>query len=431
MSLSGALSSAISGLSAQSQALAMVSDNLANASTTGYKTTTGMFDDLVTGSSSASQYSSGGVTVHGQQNITQQGLLQATTNPTDVGIQGQGFFIVTSAPNGGETSYTRDGAFTRDNQGYLVNQGSYLMGYRTDASGNVVGGNTLEPINTTVAEISAAPTTTTSFQANLPADAVAGATFTTSMPVYDALGAPSTIQVTWTKDNTQPTPLANTWTASFAANAKDASGKDIGTVSGGPYTVTFNTNGSLVSVVDPANPSSTAPFSISVSGWTDGAANSNIALNLGTANGTGGLTQYTSGSTTPDISITGINSDGIAFGKLSAVSVGQNGLVNATYSNGQTIPIYKIPIATFDAPDQLSAQSDGLYQATVASGNPSIQASGTNGAGTVFGSELESSATNTNDQFSTMMTAQQAYSASAQVVTAVNKMFDTLISAMR
>ncbi len=111
MSLSGALSSAISGLSAQSQALAMVSDNLANASTTGYKTTTGMFDDLVTGSSSASQYSSGGVTVYGRQNITQQGLLQATTNPTDVGIQGQGFFIVTSAPNGGQTSYTRDGAF--------------------------------------------------------------------------------------------------------------------------------------------------------------------------------------------------------------------------------------------------------------------------------------------------------------------------------
>ncbi len=106
-------------------------------------------------------------------------------------------------------------------------------------------------------------------------------------------------------------------------------------------------------------------------------------------------------------------------------------MVNATYSNGQTIPIYKIPIATFDAPDQLSAQSDGLYQATVASGNPTVQASGTNGAGTVFGSELESSATNTNDQFSTMMTAQQAYSASAQVVTTVNKMFDTLLSAMR
>jgi flagellar hook protein FlgE len=398
----------------------MVSDNLANASTTGYKTTTGMFDDLVTGSSSASQYSSGGVTISGRQNITQQGLLQATTNPTDVGIQGQGFFIVSSAPSGGQTSYTRNGAFTIDNQGYLDNQGSYLMGYRTDASGNTIGSGQLVPIDTTVAEVSAAPTTKTTFQANLPADAAAGATFTTSMPVYDALGAASTIQVTWTKSSSG----SNSWTGSFAGSATDASGNPTGTVTGGPITVTFNPDGSLAST-SPASPS------VKVTGWKDGAADSSIAVNLGTAGGTDGLTQYSSGAATPSISITGINSDGLAYGKLSSVSVGQNGMVNATYSNGQTIPIYKIPIATFDAPDQLSAQSDGLYQATVASGNPTVQASGTNGAGTVFGSELESSATNTNDQFSTMMTAQQAYSASAQVVTTVNKMFDTLLSAMR
>jgi flagellar hook protein FlgE len=87
-------------------------------------------------------------------------------------------------------------------------------------------------------------------------------------------------------------------------------------------------------------------------------------------------------------------------------------------------------VATFASPDGLAAQSDGLYQATVASGNPVIQASSTGGAGTVYGSELESSATNTNQEFSTMMTAQQAYSASAQVITAVDKMYDTLMSAM-
>ncbi len=110
--------------------------------------------------------------------------------------------------------------FTTDNQGYLVNQGSYLMGYRTDASGNVIGGNTLVPINTSVAEVSAAATTKTTFQANLPADAAAGATFTTSMPIYDSLGAASTIQVTWTKDNSTP-PFSNTWTA-FAGSATDA-----------------------------------------------------------------------------------------------------------------------------------------------------------------------------------------------------------------
>jgi flagellar hook protein FlgE len=191
----------------------------------------------------------------------------------------------------------------------------------------------------------------------------------------------------------------------------------------GSLTVTFNSDGSLAST----NPS---PPTITVNGWTSGAAKSTITLNLGTVGGTDGLTQYASGTSTPTISVSGINSDGLAFGKLSSVSIGNNGLVNATYSNGQTIAIYKIPVATFPAPDALTAQSDGLYQATVASGNPTIEASGVGGAGTIYGSELESSATNTNSEFSTMMTAQQAYSASAQVVTAVNKMFDDLMSAM-
>jgi flagellar hook protein FlgE len=419
MSLSGALSSAITGLSAQTQALAMVSDNLANASTTGYKTNTGLFDDLVTGSTSASQYSSGGVNVYTRQNVTQQGLLTATSNSTDVAIEGSGFFQVSSALSGGQISYTRNGAFTTDTQGYLVNQGSYLMGYRTDANG--VASGDMVPIDTSVQEIDRAPTTKSSLQVNLPSDAATGATFTTSVPVYDSLGASNNVEVTWTKGT-----AADTWTATFAnpTATDNPSGGPTGVVSGGPVTVTFNADGSL-------NTTSPSPATIAVTGWKDGAADSSVALDLGTAGGTNGLTQYNSGQTTPDIAITAVNSDGLPYGKLSSISIGDNGLVNATYSNGHTIPIYEIPVATFAAPDQLSEQSNGLFQATIASGNPSLLASGKQGAGTIFGSELESSATNTNQEFSTMMTAQQAYSASAQVVTAVNKMFDTLISAMR
>ena len=107
MSLTGALSSAISALNAQSQSLAMISDNISNADTTGYKTTSAMFNDLVTASSSATSYTSGGVNVSGRANITQQGLLAATTNATDVAIQGSGFFVTTNATTGGTTSYTR------------------------------------------------------------------------------------------------------------------------------------------------------------------------------------------------------------------------------------------------------------------------------------------------------------------------------------
>jgi len=422
MSLSGALSSAISALNAQSSALAMISDNIANSSTVGYKTTSASFESLVTSSSSASAYSSGGVTTLSTSNITTQGLLTATTTATNVAIQGNGFFPVTTSLTGGSTLYTRNGSFTTDSDGYLVNNGAYLLGWRTDSSGNVIGtasaGN-LVPIDTSVAKTSGGATTATSFAANLPADAAVGDTFTTSMPLYDSLGTSSTMQVTWAKT------ADNTWTASFGqpTSASDSTT----TLAAAPtdtITVSFNSDGSLAST-------SPSPATVSVTGWTTGAADSTITLNLGTVGGTDGLTQYSSGLTTPAVTIDSVESDGLAFGKLSNVAVGDDGTVNATYSNGQTVAIYKIPVATFTAPDQLQAQSNGLYATTASSGTATLQESGTNGAGTIYGSELESSTTDTNEQFSSMISAQQAYSAASQVITAVNKMFDTLISSMR
>ncbi|UPJ64499.1 flagellar hook protein FlgE [Bradyrhizobium sp. 191] len=421
MSLTGALSSAISALSAQSQSLSMISDNIANSDTTAYKTTSGMFDALVTAASNTTSYASGGVTVSGRANITQQGLLAATSNATDVAIQGSGFFVVTDAKSGGTVAYTRNGAFTTDNAGYLQNNGYYLEGWRTDADGNVVGSESasnLETINTQVASTSGSATTKTTIAANLPSDAATGATYTSSMTVYDSLGASNSMQVTWTKTG------ANTWSASFA---NPTSTSDTTTATGtasGTINITFNSDGSLAST-------SPNPATVSITGWTDGAANSTITMNLGTAGKTDGLTQYASGETTPSVNVTSIDSDGLSYGKLSSVSIGDDGLVNATYSNGQTIAIYKIAVATFADPNGLAASSNGIYSATVTSGNASLQGSGENGAGTIYGSELESSTTDTSSQFSDMISAQQAYSAASQIISTVNEMYDTLISAMR
>lgn len=421
MSLTGALSSAISALSAQSQSLSMISDNIANSDTTGYKTTSAMFDALVTASSNTTSYTSGGVTVAGRANITQQGLLAATSNATDVAIQGSGFFVVTTATSGGVTSYTRNGAFTINNAGYLENNESYLEGWRTDADGNVVGSESasnLSAINTQIASTSGSATTKTTIAANLPSDAATGDTYTSSMTVYDSLGAANTMQITWTKTGT------NAWSATFA---NPTSSSDTTTATGtasGTIDITFNSDGSLAST-------SPDPATVSITGWTDGAADSTITMDLGTVGATDGLTQYASGETTPAVNVTSIDSDGLSYGKLSSVSIGKNGVVDATYSNGKTIAIYKIAVATFADPNGLSAASDGLYSATVTSGNASLQASGENGAGTIYGSELESSTTDTSSQFSSMISAQQAYSAASQVISTVNKMYDTLISAMR
>ncbi|CAN5262522.1 flagellar hook protein FlgE [soil metagenome] len=422
MSLSGALSSAISALSAQSANIAMISDNIANSSTVGYKTTTASFQSLVTSSASASTYSSGGVTTLSSSNISTQGLLTTTTSATDMGIQGNGFFPVTTSLTGGATEYTRNGSFSIDSSGYLTSSGgAYLLGWRTDADGNVVGNassDTLVPINTSIAATSGSATTTTKVAANLPADAATGDTFTSSMSVYDSLGTANSLQVTWTKTDT------NTWSASFANPTLSSDTSTATGTASGSIAITFNSDGTLASTTP-------SPATIAITGWTNGAADSTITMNLGTVGGTDGLTQYSSGATTPAVSLTSIESDGLAFGKLSSVAVGDNGNVNATYSNGKTIAIYKIPVATFTAQDQLQADSGGLYKATAASGNAVLQASGTNGAGTIYGGELEASTTDTNTEFSSMISAQQAYSAASQVITAVNKMFDTLISSMR
>ena len=420
MSLTGALSSAVSALNAQSQALSMISDNIANTNSTGYKTTSAMFDSLVT-ASAATSYSSGGVAVSGRSNITQQGLLAATTNATDVAIQGNGFFAVSTGAAGGTMYYTRNGAFTINNAGYLENNGYYLQGWRTDESGNVLGGESstnLKAINTNVASTSGSATTKTTIAANLPSDAAVGDTYTSSMTVYDSLGASNLIQVTWTKTDT------NGWSASFG---NPTSASDTATATGttsGSVDITFNSDGSLAST-------SPSPATISVTGWTDGASDSTITLDLGTVGKTNGLTQYASSGDTPSINLTSITSDGQPYGTLSNISIGKNGVVNATYSNGKTIAIYKIAVATFADPNGLSAGSNQIYSATVASGNPSLQASGENGAGTIYGSELESSTTDTSDQFSHMISAQQAYSAASQVISTVSKMFDQLISAVR
>jgi flagellar hook protein FlgE len=249
-------------------------------------------------------------------------------------------------------------------------------------------------------------------------DAATGATFSSSMAVYDSLGTANTVQVTWTKTG------SNAWSAAFA---NPTSSSDTSTTTGtasGSVAITSNSDGSLASTTP-------SPATLSVTVGPTAPADSTVSLNLGTVGKTDGLTQFASGETTPAVDVTSITSDGLAFGKLSSVAVGKDGVVNATYSNGQTIPIYKIAVATFADPNGLNAQSDGIYSATATSGGATLQTSGTNGAGTVFGSELESSTTDTSGQFSNMISAQQAYSAASQVITTVNKMFDTLVSSMR
>lgn len=421
MSLTGALNSAISALLAQSNAIATVADNLANSSTVGYKTVSTSFASLVTGSDNTSGYSSGGVLTSTRYAISTQGLLSSSTTSTNIAIQGNGFFPVAAEDGGSEVYYTRDGQFDVDADGYLSNNGYRLLGWKTDADGNVIGSTTqgaLTPISINDISGSAAPTTTASIEANLPADAETGATFETEMDVYDSLGNASSVTVTWAKTG------ENSWTATFSDPTSTDGTSTLGTVSSDPVTITFDEDGTLAST-DPDPPT------LSITGWTTGAADSSITLDLGTAGSADGLTQYASGSDDPQVDLGSIEQDGVAYGTLTGISIGDNGTVMASFSNGEEKAIYKIPVATFANANGLTAMSDQIYAASVESGASLLQVAGTGSAGEIVGSSLEASTTDTNEEFSTMITAQQAYSAAAQVMTTANSMFDTLINSLR
>ena len=420
MSLTGALNTAVSALKAQSTAIAMISDNLANSSTYGYKTTSPSFASLVTGATTSTSYSSGGVVAGVRSNISEQGQVTESSTTTNMAITGNGFFPVSNSLTGGSTYYTRNGEFAPDDQGYLTNNGYYLLGWRTDAAGNVIGGSDSSPvpINITSVASSAQATSEVAVKANLPADADTTDTFTSTVSLYDSLGTAHSSTVTWTKT------AENTWTADFADPTNATTGVKSGDISGNPITIKFNGDGTLASV-------SPSPTTISVSDWTSGAANSTISVDLGEAGGADGLTQYDSGQDTPAVDLDSINQDGMAYGKLESITIDDTGTVVGSYSNDQQIALYKVPVATFTNANGLSTVDGGVYAATSESGNAVLHESDTGGAGTVTGSALESSTTDTSTEFTNMIAAQQAYSAAAQIMTAVDDMFDTLMSSVR
>jgi flagellar hook protein FlgE len=416
MSLSGALSAAVSGLNSQSNALAIVATNLANTSTTGYKAVSASFASLLTDSNSKT----GGVSMNTVSNVSAQGLLATSTTTTNMAISGNGFFVVSSGANASDINYTRNGEFSVDDEGYLVSNGYYLQGWATDADGNVLGTastDNLVSVDTNAISTIAKATSTASMIANLPAEAAVGDSFTSSLEVYDSLGTAANVTVTWTKT------AANEWSASFSdpTLASDST-QDLGDTTGS-IAITFNGDGTLAST----NPN---PPVVSITGWSTGATDSSITLNFGAAGSASGLSQYSSGASELSVTVE-TTQDGVAFGTLTSIEIGDNGTVNAIYDNGMTRAIYKIPVATFTNSNGLTAMSGGIYAASTASGTSTLRIAGTNGAGDILGSRLELSTTDTNEEFSKMMAAQQAYSGAAQVMSAASSMFDTLISAVR
>lgn len=425
MSLGSAINTAVSALNAQSQAISMISDNISNSSTVGYKATTASFSSLVTQNYNSSAYASGGVSVTDNRNIGLQGLIQSSTVATNLALDGGGFFVVAQIGKNGQAdfAYTRNGEFSADKDGYLQSMSGqyYLMGYRVDADGEPINGDVrnvdnLSRIDVDIVSGLAQASSVVELTAGLPADAEIGDTVTLDVEFFDSLGVAHETTLTWEKTGT------NTWEMSVG-NATDPDDASIvtGTSTGGPFAITFNSDGTLNSVTP-------SPMELTFTGMSTGAADVSLTLDVSDA---GALTQYASNDGAIELQLDGLDVDGAKYGAYTSVEVGTDGLVTAYFDNGLTLPIYKIPVATFTNPNGLQALSDNVFLPSVASGDYILRDAGDGNAGLVRGSSVETSTVDIADEFSRMIIAQQAYSAASKVVTTADEMIDTLMSAIR
>jgi len=414
----GSFSAGLSGLNANSTFLRVIGNNLANLNTVGFKASHVSFANLVNQnisgpSANPTQIGLGVATESIAKNFS-QGAIENTQTPTNVAIQGNGFFVVAS-PNGG-TAFTRAGNFSLDKDGTLVTPEGYkVQGYtQVDAQGNITA--TGQPTDIIVPPgVLRAPAATTSFQTttNLDASAAAGATFTASVQIYDSLGTPHTVSINYTKT------AAGAWGYDMTVPGAEITGGTAGTpFSIGTGTVTFNPDGTLNTV----NGAAAADVAITTPTWTDGAAPSTLNWDIVNASNAASLTGFSSPSATSSIS-----QNGSEAGQLNNISIDPNGIITATIGAGQTVALAQLAMATFNNSEGLFDQGSNRFGQTQAAGVANIGAAGTGGRGTVIGSALEQSNVDIAQEFTNMIIAQRGYQANAKSITTSDQLLvDTL-----
>ena len=410
-------STALSALAADSTAIDVVGNNLANLNTVGYKTSVVSFHDLVTQSMGANlgntQVGFGVGTPLTERQFT-QGAIQTTGGTLDAAVQGLGFFVVQGANN--TTEYTRAGNFQVDQNGNLTTAtGEAVQGWTQLVNGqlntNAAPGNITIPTGTVQPPT---PTQNISFDLNLNAAAVSGGandTFATSVTVYDSLGNSHIVTATFTKDPATP----NQWDYSVAVPDADMQNPPFTPLTG---SLTFNSDGSLSSTTAPPQP-------LVISGLADNAADMSVNWNL--YNGTTPrVTQYAQPSSTSAVA-----QDGSPAAQLVQVGVGNGGQILAQYSNGDQTVVGQIAMATVRNPDSLVAVGNNNYELSANSALPAIGVPGTGGRGTVQGGALESSTTDIATEFTNLIVYQRAYEANAKVVTSVDELSQDTIELIK
>lgn len=419
-----ALSTALSALNAQSTAIDVVGNNLANLNTTGFKDVTTNFFDLMSESEGGGATQVGmGVGAPTTSKVFSQGAVQATNDPLDVAIQGGGFLVTTPAGGSG-VLYTRDGNLTTNAAGdLLTSTGSYVQGWSaTNGTLNTSGvtANIVVPVGALKPPTQSTQVSLTMNLNSTSTPPASGANFSTTEQVYDSLGNAHVLDLYFTNTG------ANSW--KVTADLDGPSSGITAAVTGGSAgaaglgTIAFSPNGT----VNMTAAGGWAPLKITLTdtnhpaqlgtSYQIGTAGNALALNLANSSGSPTITQYAETS-----AVSANAADGNAATNLNTVSIGNGGTVVATYSDGTQVTVGQLAVATFQNPDSLISVGNNEYQISGATSAASVGLPGSGGRGQIVGSSLESSTVDIATEFTNLLVFERSYQADSKVITTADQ----------
>ncbi len=418
-----AFDTAVSGINAATADLGVIGNNIANSSTTGFKTSRAEFADVYATSllGAGGNAIGKGVSLAGVTQEFTQGNISFTNNALDLAINGNGFFLLS---DDGASLYTRAGNFQVDREGFLVtNQGHKLQAFEVSATGDINGEADDLQLDTSLIDPSA--TALVDLTANLDSREVApavpfGGPFdafavpptapdpdsfnaTTTVTVYDGLGNAHAMSSYFVK-TTNP----NEWNVHTLID---------GVTTSGPDTLNFQSNGKF----DPA----TLPIDINIAGWNP-VNETGLPTGAPTQDFSVSMSQFTQFGA--EFAVSSAVQDGFTTGQLYGLEIDDSGVVFARYTNGQARALGQIAIAGFSNPNGLQPLGDTSWAETFSSGAATLGAPGSSGLGVLQSGALEGSNVDITEQLVNMIIAQRNFQANAQVIQTEDTITQTVIN---
>lgn len=419
----------LSGLKAAQTDLGVVSNNVANVGSVGFKKSRAQFGDIIASSKTTP---GNGTRLKGIEQQFSQGGFETSARELDLAISGNGFFITRDALTGGNTKFTRNGAFKIDQERYLRDSNAgYVQVLPVNAQGNVTATGLSAARNLQLPLTSGTPRATTLMSlsvglpsnADIPADRAmysGGYTFdrldpnsynqSTQTTVYDAAGnaIPATIYFVRT-ESTAAGDAQNSWDAYFFIGDEQASA-DSGSPTPTPLRLEFDSSGAIISPTGATAFSTVSPVGAS--------APLTVSLDFGSA----------SNQSTGTFTLAAIEQDGLSTGKLDDISIGEDGLVTATFSNGETQPLGKLIMANFSNPAGLKQRGDATWSVTGDSGPAQIGTAGEDGFGKIQSGALERANVDITEELVSLISAQRNFQANAKAIETANAMTQAVMN---